>query len=93
MSTRNRFDFAAIQPDALENVPSDAAVDAAGDRAGFSSREPGERVYKQERTKEGLTTLSMRPKLSVANRFITWCQRERYSYPEGLAELMRRAGI
>lgn len=92
-TTPRRFDFAGIQPDQPGDTPSDAVVDQAGDRAGFVSREPVERIYKQERTKEPTTPLSMRPTISVANRFITWCKRERFSYPEGLAELMRRAGI
>ncbi|BAP94491.1 hypothetical protein [Aurantimonas phage AmM-1] len=88
-----RFNFSDIQPDQPGATPSDAAIDQAGERAGFVSREPLERIYKQERSKEPTTPLSMRPTVSVANRFITWCKRERYSYPEGLAELMRRAGI
>ena len=92
-SETRRFNFTAIQPDQPGETPSQADIDRAGDRAGFISREPVERIYKQERTKEPTTPLSMRPTISVANRFITWCKRERFSYPEGLAELMRRAGI
>jgi hypothetical protein len=37
--------------------------------------------------------LSIRPPLSVANRFVAWCKENRLSYWEGLNELMKHKGI
>lgn len=91
-----RFDFgkiAEIAPDPIGLVPSVEKVDAAGVRHGFISREPAERLYKNESSKEATVPLSIRPPLSVANRFIAWCKQNRLSYWEGLNELMSRAGV
>ncbi len=92
----SRFDFARlneIAPDAAGPAPPVERVDAAGARHGFTSREPGERLYKNDGSKEATVPLSIRPPLSVANRFIAWCKQNRLSYWEGLNELMSRAGV
>jgi hypothetical protein len=92
----SRFAFdrlSEIAPDAPTNEPSADQVDAVGARHGFTSREPAERIYKNDASKEATVPLSIRPPLSVANRFIAFCKQHRYSYWEGLAELMRHRGI
>lgn len=50
-----------------------------------------QRIYKP--SKEATVPLSIRPPLSVANRFIAWCKANRLSYWEGLHELMTGKGI
>ena len=82
-----------IAPDNLADQPPADRVDAVGSRHGFISREPMERIYKNEGSKEASVPLSIRPPVSVANRFIAFCKEHRYSYWEGLAELMRHRGI
>jgi hypothetical protein len=52
-----------------------------------------ERMYKNEGSKEATVPLSIRPPLSVANRFIAFFKQHRYSYWEGLEELMKHRGI
>ena len=68
-------------------------VEEIAERLGFKSREPAERIYKLDPSKEATVPLSIRPPLSVANRFITWCKANRLSYWEGLNVLMTHRGI
>ena len=82
-----------ITPDKPADQPPADRVDAVGTRHGFTSREPMERIYKNEGSKEASVPLSIRPPVSVANRFIAFCKQHRYSYWEGLAELMNHRGI
>lgn len=82
-----------IAPDQAGDAPPASRIDAIGERHGFTSREPAERLYKNDTSKEATVPLSIRPPLSVANRFVAWCKVNRYSYWEGLNELMKRAGI
>jgi hypothetical protein len=92
----SRFSFdrlSDIAPDVSTSEPPAAQVDAIAARHGFSSREPTERIYKNDASKEASVPLSIRPPLSVANRFIAFCKQHRYSYWEGLEELMRHRGI
>ena len=92
----SRFDFAKlaeIAPDPVGPAPIVEKLDAAAARHGFTSREPAERLYKNDGSKEATVPLSIRPPLSVANRFIAWCKQNRLSYWEGLNELMNRAGV
>jgi len=74
-------------------VPPTPQIDEAAKRQGFTSREPAERLYKNDASKEATVPLSIRPPLSVANRFIAYCKQNRLSYWEGLNELMTKAGI
>jgi len=82
-----------IAPDTTTDAPPADQVDAVGARHGFTSREPVERMYKNDSSKEASVPLSIRPPLSVANRFIAFCKQHRYSYWEGLEELMKRGGV
>ncbi len=84
-----------LGPDKVNDAPAPSIekIDAAAERHGFTSREPVERLYKQDQAKEATVPLSIRPPLSVANRFIAYCKRERLSYWEGLNELMKARGL
>lgn len=84
--------LAAIQPDRVdEPAVTDAKIDAIGDRQGFVSREP---LVKRSRRKpaEPSANLNIRPPVHVFNRFVDFCEKNRYSYPEALDELLKRAG-
>lgn len=91
----SRFNLDVFKPDEAGATPTPSVekLDAIAGRHGFVSREPAERLYKQEQAKEATVPLSIRPPLSVANRFIAYCKRERMSYWEGLNELMKARGI
>ena len=73
-------------------------IDAIADSAGFVSREgipPAEYVYRSTRQArpEPRIPLNMRVPVSLGNAFQRFCEDNRYSYPEALAEVMRRAGL
>ena len=78
-----------------------AAIDAAADNIGFVSREatppmpPAVYDYRSSRAQrpEPRIPLNMRVPVSLGNAFQRFCEAERYSYPEALAEVMRRAGL
>lgn len=91
----SRFNLDAFKPDEASDTPAPSVekIDAIAERHGFVSREPAERLYKQEQAKEATVPLSIRPPLSVANRFIAYCKRERLSYWQGLNELMKAKGL
>lgn len=96
-STRDRI--RSIKPSA----PPDSAVDLAeldrvAGNAGFVSREAQteDLAYVRRgrpRGPEAFQALNMRAPASLAQAFRRWCEENRYSYPAGLAEIMRRAGI
>lgn len=84
------------------SVPADAAdlakIDAVADSAGFVSREsvlPAEHAYLGFRGKrpEPRIPLNMRVPVSLGGAFQRFCEENRYSYPEALAEVMKRAGL
>ncbi|AXC16446.1 hypothetical protein ACPOL_7256 (plasmid) [Acidisarcina polymorpha] len=89
-----------IRPAAPPDVPRDmAVVDAAAESAGFVSREAtfgseglGYRPLRVQRV-EPRIPLNMRVPISIGEAFQRFCEENRYSYPEGLAEVMRRAGL
>jgi hypothetical protein len=91
----SRFaNLTAITPDTdAAPSPDTDQIDAIGKRHGFKSREAQDRLYKLNPTHEATVPLSIRPPLSVANRFIAWCKANRLSYWEGLNELMTHRGI
>jgi hypothetical protein len=88
-----------IRP-SLPDVSVDIArIDAVADSAGFVSREvvtaPAEYVYRSSRQArpEPRIPLNMRVPVSLGNAFQRFCEENRYSYPEALAEVLRRAGL
>ena len=72
-------------------------IDAVADSAGFVSREApaDEYVYRSTRQArpEPRNALNMRVPVSLGKVFQRFCEENRYSYPEGLAEIMKRAGL
>lgn len=81
-----------------EPAPDLARVDAVAASAGFVSREPAfepEYVYRSNRPQrpEPRIPLNMRVPVSLGAAFQRFCEENRYSYPEALAEVMRRAGL
>lgn len=73
-----------------------ARADAAGLRVGFQSRESGKVAAVVHRRKKELgptTAINTRAPQHVAVPFITFCEENRFSYWEGIEELMRRASL
>ena len=83
----------AIAPsaDADAPVPVDRLDDVAA-RHGFVSREP-QALFRREKTVGPTVTLHTRAPVRVATPFQRFCEANRYSYWEGIEELMKRAGI
>ena len=83
----------AIEPraDADAAVPVDRLDDMAA-RHGFVSRE-SEVPFRREKTVGPTVTLHTRAPVRVATPFQRFCEVNRYSYWEGIEELMKRAGI
>ncbi len=69
------------------------AADAAGERRGFASREAAPRRRKRQTRSEPTDQINIRAAIPDLDRFVEWCDVNRYSYGEGLRELLRRAGI
>jgi hypothetical protein len=94
-----------IKPSTPAQEPADMArIDAMADNAGFVSREVIPDVqaaedplslYQRSRLQrpEPRIPLNMRVPVTLGNAFQRFCQENRYSYPEALAEVMRRAGL
>lgn len=86
-----------IQPSAGEDKPTLLdRVDAAGEALGFTSREqqrPKPPLPRRRRDIGPTIAINMRAPERVAEPFIQFCEDNRYSYWEGVEELMRRAGI
>lgn len=88
----------SIRPRLPEAGVDMSRIDAVADSAGFVSREaivPAEYVYTSSRKvrPEPRVPLNMRVPVSLGSAFQRFCEDNRYSYPEALAEVMRRAGI
>ncbi len=98
-STRDRI--RQIKPASPPELPVEIArVDAAAENIGFRSREVApqpepypEFVPRRALRPEPRIPLNMRTPVSLGNAFQRFCEENRYSYPEGLAEIMRRAGL
>lgn len=88
-----------IKPTTPPEPPANLdALDEVAGSVGFVSREvsAGEDLYTRRgrpRGPEPFEALNMRAPASLASAFRRWCQENRYSYPAGLSEIMRRAGI
>jgi hypothetical protein len=87
-----------IRPSMPEAGIDMSRIDAVAESVGFTSREPNasaEYVYRSSRQArpEPRIPLNMRVPVSLGNAFQSFCEDNRYSYPEALAEVMRRAGV
>ena len=88
-----------IRPSTVPENPFDISkIDAVADIAGFVSREVNNPItysYRSARTArpEPRIPLNMRVPVSLGNAFQRFCEENRYSYPEALAEVMKRAGL
>lgn len=98
--TATKEKLRTIRPMPAPSIPDMAKVDAAAESAGFMSREstPAPTVspaYLQPSPPVGLPTLAinMRVPQDVAKAFKRFCTENRYSYPEALEEIMKRAGM
>ena len=72
-------------------------IDAVADQAGFIILEAkgpdyGYRNLRSARP-EPRSAINMRVPVSLAGAFQRFCEENRYSYPEALAEIMKRAGL
>jgi hypothetical protein len=67
-------------------------VDDAAAKHGFTSREP-EIPFRREKTVGPVVTLHTRAPVRVATPFQRFCEANRFSYWEGIEELMKRAGV
>ena len=89
----------AIRPTTPPEPPLDlATLDQVAGNVGFISREGAatQDLYPRRGRPSGpesFQALNIRAPLSLAIAFKRWCDDNRYSYPAGLAEIMRRAGI
>lgn len=87
----------SIQPSAGEHRPTTLdRVDAAGEALGFMSREqprPKPQAQRRRRDIGPTVAINMRAPERVAEPFIQFCEDNRYSYWEGVEELMKRAGL
>ena len=64
-------------------------VDRAAERLGFTSRQAPLRRRKRQPLEEPVDQLNLRAAISDINKFVEWCERNRYSYREGFAELVK----
>lgn len=94
MSTADKLK--TVQPQEQQGSPVPLAkVDAAGEALGFRSREQqvGQGVYRRKREIGPTVAINMRAPENVASSFIQFCEENRFSYWEGIQELMKRANL
>src|ERR1700682_5262605 len=77
--------------DTTSAIPVDRIDDAAA-KQGFVSREP-DAPFERKRTTGPVVTLHTRAPVRVATPFQRFCEENRFSYWEGIEELMKRAGV
>ena len=92
-----------IHPSVPAPITSDMAkVDAAAEAVGFVSRENSAPSIPEYPSNYGVVyaparrptiALNMRLSDNIAVVFQRFCKDNRYSYPEGLEEIMKRAGL
>jgi hypothetical protein len=69
-------------------------VDAVGEALGFMPRQASRTAVPRRRKEIGPTVaINMRVPEQVAATFIEFCESQRFSYWEGVQELMKRSGI
>lgn len=85
----------AIKPGTPQsNTGEIERTDRAGEALGFVSREPLATKLTRRRREIGPTVaINTRAPERVADPFIRFCEENRYSYWEGIEELMKRTGI
>ena len=99
VKNRTKDRIKQIRPSVPPEPPPDLTrVDQIAGNAGFVSREAAPALdigvrRGRPRGHEAFEALNMRAPSSLAAAFRAWCTENRYSYPGGLAEIMRRAGI
>jgi hypothetical protein len=86
-----KLEAIAPKPDTTPAEPV-ARLDDAAAKLGFVSREP-DLPFRREKTVGPVVTLHTRAPVRVATPFQRFCEANRYSYWEGIEELMKRAGI
>lgn len=84
--------LAAIKPETDDVRVPDHKIDVIGEKHGFVSREPIQKLTRRK-VSEPSANLNIRPPISTFNRFVEFCEANRYSYPEALKELMDRAEV
>ena len=86
---------AIIPTEGTSSLSDLAKVDAAGDALGFKSREspPGRAVHRRKREIGPTVAINTRAPERVAEPFIRFCEDNRFSYWEGIEELMKRARV
>ena len=85
-------DLSDIQPEGpAPREPVQERIDQIGERLGFRSREaPTRRRKKRIGSDEPIDQINIRAFVSDLDQFVEWCERKRYSYREGFAELVRK---
>ena len=80
-----------IRPDAVDHPePIAPAVDRVAERLGFGSREAVIRRRRRPPSEEPTDQLNVRAAIADINRFVEWCERNRYSYREGFSLLVAK---
>lgn len=95
-SRREALDLSDLNtPSAVkdDSKREEMAFDSAAERAGFTSREPTERVVRTRKAKEPMDQIFVRARISVINRYKQHCNENDLSYGDLLEELMIKAGI
>lgn len=101
------FGFGSLRPSAKDRIrdikPSGpkeefadtSRIDEVADNAGFISREAQDPpvYFGRGRRPEPRSALNMRVPVGLGRAFQRFCEENRYSYPEGLEEIMKRAGL
>ena len=98
MSEKPSFGFGASLAEISKTAPSGehprtgdlSAVDRAADRLGFQSREAPIRRRKRQPIDQPTDQINIRAAISDLNAFVEFCERKRYSYREGFAELVAK---
>ncbi len=64
-------------------------IDRAGERLGFQTREAPRRRKRMTAIPAPTDQLNLRAEIADIDRFIEWCEQNRFSYREGFAKLVR----
>jgi hypothetical protein len=92
-STADKLNTIQPQNHPATPVPTER-VDTAGDAPGFRSRERvGLGIYRRKREIDPTFAINTRAPERVAAPFIQFCEESRFSYWQGIEELMKRANL